>query len=213
MVRSKEDAKRTYNRLSGVYDVVSGYEKSYRDEGVKMLDLQKGERVLEIGIGTGQCLVQFAKSVGPLGGVYGVDISESMVKQAKKRVEREMPNSSFRLEVADGMNLPFEKEFFDALFMCFTLELFSASDISLVLQECSRVLKKGGRLCVVGLSKKVTGKMVNFYHYMHFAFPNLVDCRPIYVEETLNANSFQTVIAKDMPLYGLLVEIILVKKT
>jgi demethylmenaquinone methyltransferase/2-methoxy-6-polyprenyl-1,4-benzoquinol methylase len=47
-----------------------------------------GERVLEIGYGTGHCLVQLAKPVGPEGKVFGIDLSEGMQAQARARLQK-----------------------------------------------------------------------------------------------------------------------------
>lgn len=212
VVRSKDDAKRNYDRLCSVYDLFSSYEREYRDEGIRLLNIKTGERILEIGFGTGASLVQFAKLVGPLGGVYGVDISDGMKREALKRVHRDCPNVTVQLEVADAANVPFETAFFDAIFLCFTLELFSNEEISVVLQECSRVLKPSGRICVVALSKKGTGRVVNLYHYLHYMLPNLVDCRPIFASETLQSQHFIVVSSKEMPMFGLLVEVVLAHK-
>src|SRR5512134_4072027 len=88
--RSKEAARTSYNRLSRWYDLIAGStEKKYRDWGLQKLSAQPGEKILEIGFGTGHCLVSLAKAVGPAGRVLGLDISDGMLAIARERLKGE----------------------------------------------------------------------------------------------------------------------------
>ena len=73
-----------------------------------------GENVLEIGCGTGATTVPLAEAVGPSGRVVGVDLSEPMLEQARKRVA-ESGLGNITLLQADAQVHPFEPEQFDLI--------------------------------------------------------------------------------------------------
>src|SRR4030042_2471079 len=151
--RSKEKARDSYDRLSRWYDLLSGhFEKRYRDAGLRMLDAKKGEVILEIGFGTGNCILALADAVEGQGKVYGIDISSGMHSVAKAKLEKAGISNRVDLQCGDAACLPFDSNSFNAVFMSFTLELFDTPEIPVVLNECRRVLKTGGRICVVGVS-------------------------------------------------------------
>src|SRR5512144_53518 len=153
--RSKEAARVSYNHLSRWYDLVAGgTEKKYRDWGMEKLAAQPGEKILEIGFGTGHCLVSLAKAVGPAGRVIGLDISDGMLAIARERLQQDGLNERVDLRLGDATQLDFiEANSLDGVFMSFTLELFDNPEIPRVLQECHRILKPGGRVAVVSMTK------------------------------------------------------------
>ena len=214
VTRSKEAARDSYNRMSKGYDLLAGEsEKKYKDIGLKFLHIQPGETVLEIGFGTGKTMLPLARSVGPNGRVYGLDISEGMLHIAGERLRKAGLYDRVELKLGDAAKLAYPDQSFSAVFLCFTLELFDTPEIPLVLKECRRVLRPDGRICVVAMSRK--GKpnlMTRLYDWAHEKLPNYVDCRPIYVQESLEAVVFKIVEAKVMGMWGLPVEIVLAKK-
>jgi ubiquinone/menaquinone biosynthesis C-methylase UbiE len=215
VTRPREAAKAAYNGMSKWYDVFAGpWEKKYREEGVRKLAVREGEKVLEIGFGTGHCIQSIAQSVGDSGKVYGMDISEGMLAMTRDRVQRAGLSGRVELVLGDAVSLPFEAGFFDAVFMSFTLELFDTPDIPLVLAECMRVVKVGGRLCVVASSKegKERKLAVRFYEWAHQKLPARVDCRPIFPQRSLVEAGFHLHGVSPVSRCGLTGEIVLAVK-
>ncbi|MBN2115094.1 MAG: methyltransferase domain-containing protein [Anaerolineales bacterium] len=214
--RSKEAARTSYNRLSRWYDLVAGStEKKYRDWGLEKLAAQPGERILEIGFGTGHCLVSLAKAVGPAGGVTGVDISDGMLAIARQRLQQEGLAERVDLHLGDAANLDFiEAGSLDGVFMSFTLELFDNPEIPRVLQECHRILKPGGRIAIVSMTKTTPpGLAVRMYEWFHEHMPAYADCRPIFARHALEQSGFTIQDFSVSSMWGLPVEIVLGKKS
>jgi len=138
--RTKEDAKRFYDRISRVYDLLTrAFERRYAEIALARLHVQEGETVLEIGFGSGHCLKRIAESVGQTGKAYGVDISSGMVEVTKRRLEKAGLMGRVELYCRDAARLPYKDNTFDAVFMSFTLELFDTPEIPKVLEEIKRV--------------------------------------------------------------------------
>jgi len=86
--------------------------------------------------------------------------------------------------------------------MSFTLELFDTPEIPTVLAQCKRVLKTGGRMVVVGMSKEGEhGVVYEVYEWTHRHFPNFVDCRPILVSQALAAAGFQVMEKRNVQIW------------
>jgi demethylmenaquinone methyltransferase/2-methoxy-6-polyprenyl-1,4-benzoquinol methylase len=212
VARSKEKARANYNRLSRWYDIIAGStEKKYRDIGLQKLAARPGEHILEIGFGTGHCILTLAQSVGESGQVSGIDLSESMLSITQDRLRQAGLLDRVDLRVGDAAELPFANDKFDGVFMSFTLELFDSPEIPVVLGQCYQALRPGGRLVVVSLVKR-PGTAVKIYEWFHEKMPVAVDCRPIYAQADLTAAGFNIQDVSTMSMWGLPVEIILAQK-
>ena len=211
VTRSKDAARTAYNRMSRWYDLFTSSEERFTDLGLRMLNVQPGEKVLEIGFGAGQGLVALAHSARETGKVYGIDLSEGMFQVAQEKIARAGLSSRVELHLGDAASLPFEDDFFDAIFISFTLELFDTPEIPLVLGECKRVLREDGRLGVVAMAKG-DGLAVRLYERGHDRWPSLLDCRPIPASKFAAEAGFQKVETTVKSMWGLPVEIVIARK-
>jgi demethylmenaquinone methyltransferase/2-methoxy-6-polyprenyl-1,4-benzoquinol methylase len=211
--QSKAETRAFYNKIAKVYDLLAEHsEAPVRQAGLEKLSACEGEKILEIGFGTGHCLVELARAVGPAGRAYGIDLSEEMLRHSRETAEKEGVADRVELHCGDANHLPFAEGVMDGVFMSFTLELFDTPEIPLVLAECRRVLRPNGRIVVVGMSKEdAHGVIFELYEWSHRHFPNFVDCRPIFVGRAIEAAGFSTKESQKMSMW-VPVEIVLAIK-
>ena len=212
--RSKEEAKRFYDRISRVYDYLTGaFERKYTEMALEHLSVDEAETVLEIGFGPGHCLKQIAESAGQTGKVYGVDISSGMLEVARRRLDKARLMDRVELYCGDAASLPYGDNTFDAAFMSFTLELFDTPETPRLLEEVKRVLKPKGRIGIASMSKE-NGEslLLRLYEWAHRKWPKYIDCRPIYLEQSLRDAGYEIGKKEKVKLFGLPVEIVVAIK-
>jgi demethylmenaquinone methyltransferase/2-methoxy-6-polyprenyl-1,4-benzoquinol methylase len=209
-----ESNRHFYDRIASAYDLIAdANERSTRQAGVQALELKPGEAVLELGFGTGNEVLDLAELVGPTGKVAGIDISPGMLAVAQRKIAAAAPKTPIDLRVGDARSLPFADAEFDAVYTSFTLELFPADDIPVVLTEARRVLKPGGRIGVVSMATVRPGHHTSLlervYVWMHRHFPHLVDCRPIDTEAVVSAAGFRVTTVQDREIWSMPVRVVI----
>ena len=123
--QSKEQTKAFYNKISRFYDVLSERsEAPMRSAGLDLLKARIGESVLEIGFGTGHCLVALAKAVGPKGRVFRLNLSDQMVKLAKANLAKTSLLEHACLRRGDAAQLPYANDSLDEVFTPLTFRSF-----------------------------------------------------------------------------------------
>ena len=144
------------NWLAPVYDKLCatfGLGRVFRDATLRHAALKPGERVLDVGCGTGVLTRHAAEVVGEKGQAVGIDPATKMISIAKENATREKSRAGFR--VATIENLPFEDNSFDCVFSSLMIHHLPP-DIKLTgLTEVYRVLRPGGRLLAIDIYRPV----------------------------------------------------------
>jgi demethylmenaquinone methyltransferase/2-methoxy-6-polyprenyl-1,4-benzoquinol methylase len=143
-----EFVRELFDRTAGDYDRIErilalGTGAWYRGKALERAGLVPGMRVLDVGVGTGLVAREAARIVGRAELVTGVDPSVGMMDQAQ------LPQG---LQLVEGVAeaLPFPDASFDFLSMGYALR--HISDLSVAFGEFHRVLRPGGRICLLELS-------------------------------------------------------------
>jgi phosphatidylethanolamine/phosphatidyl-N-methylethanolamine N-methyltransferase len=139
----KNTVTKAYDRWAPVYDLVFGavFERG-RDAAIAAAE-RIGGRLLEVGVGTGIALPQYSKKLK----IYGIDISEQMLRKAHERVAEFGLTNVEGLSVMDAEHLTFPDNSFDVVVAQYVVT--TAPNPEAVLDEFARVLKPGGEIILV----------------------------------------------------------------
>ena len=140
-IRAIEQAYRRYARF---YDVCFGAVfQPGRRAIVDRMDCGPGERILEVGVGTGLSLPLYPDNVS----VVGIDISSDMLDQARVRQARCGLEHVVKLMVMDAENMAFEDDSFDKVVAMYVASV--VPDPGRMVDEMRRVCKPGGQIFMV----------------------------------------------------------------
>jgi phosphatidylethanolamine/phosphatidyl-N-methylethanolamine N-methyltransferase len=129
-----------YDKLAKVYDLTFGPTlHPGRLQAIQRMDIQPGERVLEVGVGTGINLPLYPKEAT----VTGIDFSSSMLEKARERVSRKWLRH-MRLLQMDAADLKFSDDSFDIVYAPYLISV--VPDPVKVAREMRRVCRPGGRI-------------------------------------------------------------------
>ena len=162
-------------RVRGVFDSVAqnydvmndalsaGMHRLWKRYTVAVSGAKEGDRVLDIAGGTGDLTRLFARKVGQRGQVIHTDINEAMLRVGRDRMLNEGVLAPPL--VCDAEKLPFADNYFDVVCVAFGLRNMTHKDQAL--QEMNRVLRPGGKLCVLEFSKVAPplGKLYDWYSF------------------------------------------------
>lgn len=131
-----------------VYEVVFGW-LLRRTHGavVELAALSAGERVLDVGCGTGSLAVALKVSVGPTGSVHGIDASPEMIEVARRNASKAAEDVNF--QVGLGEAIPFPNGTFDLVVSQLAIHHLPDDLKQSAFGEMYRVLKSDGRCLIV----------------------------------------------------------------
>ena len=135
--------RKIYDVHAMFYDATFGRLVRRRIErAIHHMNIADGDRVLDLGIGTGVSLNFYPRHAN----LVGVDLSGGMLREARKKI-REMNLDRFFVFQANALQLPFADSSFDHIFISHVISV--VSDPVMLVREAQRVAKPGARIVIV----------------------------------------------------------------
>jgi phosphatidylethanolamine/phosphatidyl-N-methylethanolamine N-methyltransferase len=142
-----------YEKLASVYDYTYGPTlHPGRLHAIQRMGIKPGDRLLEVGVGTGINAVLYPRDCA----VTGIDFSDSMLEKAHRRLARK-GISNVRLLQMDGADLKFPDDSFDIVYAPYVISV--VPDPVAVIREMRRVCRPGGRFIVLNHFRSANGLM------------------------------------------------------
>lgn len=180
--------------LQSIYDRTASYFDFFHslatlnsdDRGRRLVvkyGVKYGDAVLDAGGGTGITSLMAAEKVGPKGDVQVFDMSEGMLRQAKKKAEKAGLSDRMSFQSGDILELPYADGSFDAVLSTYSLcPIYDPSRGSL---ELYRIVRPGGRLAVAHSAESdnsIARWLAQHVEDLIWRFPQLtLGCRPVEV--------------------------------
>lgn len=144
-----------FQKIAPKYDLMNDLisfrrHKAWRKFTMKQMNVQPGDTAIDLCCGTCDWTIAIAKA-SQNGRTVGLDFSSNMLEVGKQKVGKEGLSSQIELVQGNAMELPFPDNTFDYATIGFGLR--NVPDYSRVLQEMQRVVKPGGRVVCLEVSK------------------------------------------------------------
>jgi len=171
----KQQVANMFNNISKNYDLLNhvlslGIDIIWRKKAIKMLKEDQPKLILDIATGTGDFAIE-ALALKPEK-IIGVDISEGMLNEGRKKIKQKKLNHLIDLQIGDSEKLLFEENKFDAVIVSFGVRNFE--NLEKGLADMYRVLKPGGKTVILEFSTPKKFPMKQAYSfYFKYILPQI----------------------------------------
>jgi ubiquinone/menaquinone biosynthesis C-methylase UbiE len=194
VVLTQTEARAFYDRFGAKQDAQAFYEDPAIDALIAHAGFGEARGVFECGCGTGRFAAELlSKHLASAASYVGTELSSTMLELARERLAPY--GERVRLERATGkLQFPVADQSVDRVVANYVLDLLSDTDIRQVVAEAHRILRPGGKLCLVSLTHgvSVTSRFVIALWSAAFRIkPSLVGgCRPIELVDYLDQDAW-----------------------
>ena len=178
-----------YDRTVWFYDVWATLtETKAHHRAIELANIHDAIAILDVAVGTGRLFNQIVER-NPNGRNIGIDISKGMLAKAKSRLSKQ-PNSNYSLGIGSAFDITMENNSIDILFNNYMFDLITFDQINLIIDEFSRVLKPGGKLVLVNMTKSEQFG-AGLYERIYRISPTIMGgCRGVQLSNLLTEHNF-----------------------
>ncbi|NLS13693.1 bifunctional demethylmenaquinone methyltransferase/2-methoxy-6-polyprenyl-1,4-benzoquinol methylase UbiE [Vibrio sp. SM6] len=160
-----------FHSVAAKYDIMNdlmsgGIHRLWKRFTIDCAGARPGQRILDLGGGTGDLTAKFSRIVGDQGHVVLADINNSMLNVGRDKLRDNGIVGNVHYVQANAEELPFPDNYFDAITISFCLR--NVTDKDKALSSMYRVLKPGGRLLVLEFSKPILAPLSKIYDTYSF---------------------------------------------
>ena len=181
-----------YDRTAWFYDIwASLTESKSQKRAIEIAEVQNKTTILDVAVGTGRLFRKIVKQ-NPDGKNYGIDISEGMLAKAKMKLSNQ-ENKIYSLEIGSAFDIRMDDGSVDILFNNYMFDLISFDQMDNVINEFARVLKPGGKLVLVNMTKAEQFG-AGLYEKIYRTSPPLMGgCRGVQMFDLLTEHGFKVI--------------------
>lgn len=160
-----------FDSVASKYDIMNdvmsfGIHRLWKKFTLNLCGLREGHQVLDLAGGTGDLAIKQAEMVGESGSVVLADINASMLLEGRDRMLDKGLVNRISTSQCNAEILPFQDNTFDCITIAFGLR--NVTDKGKALESMHRVLKPGGRLCVLEFSRPIYQPLEKVYDFYSF---------------------------------------------
>jgi len=186
-----------YDLFSEIYDLVIRLHSRDREGSVRTFlaektNVSEGDRVLDLCTGTGSVAIEMARKVGEKGLVVALDFSRGMLRKAKEKTKTAGIDRLYLVQANAG-ELPFKNASFHGVTCSHAFYELKGAERTKAIEEVARILKKGGRFCLMEHSKPQK-PFPRLLFYVRLFFLGSKDARKFLMEEkSIFGGSFKNI--------------------
>ncbi len=194
MNKQPEVIQSMFSAIAGRYDLLNhllslNQDRAWRRAGVAALTVPPGGRALDVGVGTGDLVIELARRHPQVGVICAADFALPMLQIARDKFARGLrgrgvlalserggdaacPQTRLACVGADGLRLPYRDETFDVVMSAFTVRNFC--DLTAGLREMHRVTRRGGQLLILEFCKPPSQLFRRGFNlFFHYVLPRV----------------------------------------
>ncbi|MCB9641310.1 MAG: methyltransferase domain-containing protein [Myxococcales bacterium] len=192
-----KSVKDTYRRYAKFYDVIFGAVlDAGRKAAIRTMKYGKGDRILEVGVGTGISLPMYPRDVK----LVGIDISAEMLDVAHKRVSDQSLHNVESLRVMDAEQMDFPDQSFDKVIAMYVASVVPHPDR--LINEMRRVCKPNGEIVIVNHFRS-SHRVINGAEALLRPFANWIGFQPdVELDQFIADNNLDVLDIRDTDFLG-----------